>query len=925
VLISLFTAEQDMANIEVSRLEAQAQTWENIAQQRRQQAAAQARKDAEDAKQLAPEMPQELKNQFDINIRLGQSLEQVTKDEAKSAEKLNQRQSALKALEEEFAQTRQRLQTAHLSETMGLFLRQRRRELPGSQIYRRDSARRQLIIRQLGEAQFDLNEKRRNLIDTQAEVDRILQPLSLVSEDSLAQWEKKVRTLIADRRDLLENLQSAHRRYLNNLQSIEFTEQRLTALTVEYADFLDGNLLWIRSSGVFGLPQLRNIPAASLWLINPLNWVKLLENLADSLSRSPVMWILGLLIGSALLAVRPWAGRLLTQLAKSVGRVKKDSLMVTVRALGLTICLAAGLPFWLFLLGWGLQDLPSATEFSSSVAAGLLSAGLAWLTFGFLHDLCDDRGVAQVHFKWPEASIAALHRHLTWFAPLWVVALFITDTVEASNQSQNADSLGRLSLIAAMIALVIFTAKMLRVVARITTTSPDNAKASWLIRLRYLWYIIAIALPAALAILAIIGYYYTAWQLTLHVYETALLVLALVIGNSLALRWLLISQRRLAYEEAVRKRREKLEAGQAPQSGQPAAGSSAETLSIEVEEPEISRAAIDEQTRSMIRTLLLFASVIGLWVIWDEVLPALNVLENVHLWSYEVEVEGVTRVMPITLTSVMFAVVVAAIALVAARNLPGVLEISVLRYLSLDSGARYAVTTICRYVITTIGIVVAFNFVGINWSSLKWLVAALGVGIGFGLQEIIANFISGLIILFERPIRVGDIVTVENVDGVVSRIQIRATTITTWDRKEYIVPNKEFITGRVLNWTLSNAINRIVITVGVAYGSDTEKAREMMLKVAQDHPLILEDPAPVATFEGFGDNCLNLLLRSYLPDLDNRLKTVTDLHAAIDKAFREAGITIAFPQRDVHLDHTGPVEVRVMPEQIKPSVAVPTD
>ena len=206
----------------------------------------------------------------------------------------------------------------------------------------------------------------------------------------------------------------------------------------------------------------------------------------------------------------------------------------------------------------------------------------------------------------------------------------------------------------------------------------------------------------------------------------------------------------------------------------------------------------------------------------------------------------------------------------------------------------------------------------VSWASLKWLVAALGVGLGFGLQEIVANFVSGLIILFERPIRVGDLVTVDNVDGTVTRIRIRATTITNWDRKEYLVPNKEFVTGRLMNWTLSNPINRVVIKVGVAYGSDTEKTRETLLKIAHEQPFVLEDPAPLAAFEGFGNNALDFVLRCYLPNFDNWVNNKTALHMAIDKAFREAGITIAFPQQDVHFDPGRPLEIRIMPEKGKP-------
>lgn len=265
--------------------------------------------------------------------------------------------------------------------------------------------------------------------------------------------------------------------------------------------------------------------------------------------------------------------------------------------------------------------------------------------------------------------------------------------------------------------------------------------------------------------------------------------------------------------------------------------------------------------------------------------------------------------------ALMIAVVVTAITFVAVRNLPGVLEITLLKYLPLDAGARYAFSAICRYAISTIGVIVAFNYIGISWASLKWLVAALSVGLGFGLQEVVANFVSGIIILFERPIRVGDTVTVDNIDGVVSQIRIRATTITNWDRKEYIVPNKEFVTGRLLNWTLSNPITRIVLTVGVAYGSDTRLARDLLLKVARENPGVLDDPAPVAVFHEFGDNALNFSLRCFLPNPDNRLIAINELHMAIDREFRKAGITIAFPQQDIHFDTASPLQVRITSEK----------
>jgi potassium efflux system protein len=169
-----------------------------------------------------------------------------------------------------------------------------------------------------------------------------------------------------------------------------------------------------------------------------------------------------------------------------------------------------------------------------------------------------------------------------------------------------------------------------------------------------------------------------------------------------------------------------------------------------------------------------------------------------------------------------------------------------------------------------------------------------------------------LIILFERPFRLGDVVTSGDVTGTVSRIQIRATTITDWDRHELIVPNKEFITGRLINWTLSDPIVRVIVPVGVAYGSDTQLVEQLLMKVAQEAEIVLKDPEPRALFVGFGDSSLNFELRVFISGV-NTLTTKHYLHMAIDREFRNAGVTISFPQRDVHFDSRNPIDVRVVP------------
>ena len=155
-----------------------------------------------------------------------------------------------------------------------------------------------------------------------------------------------------------------------------------------------------------------------------------------------------------------------------------------------------------------------------------------------------------------------------------------------------------------------------------------------------------------------------------------------------------------------------------------------------------------------------------------------------------------------------------------------------------------------RYVLVVFGVSLALSSLGIGWTKLQWLIAALTFGLAFGLQEIFANLVSGLIILFEQPVRVGDIVTVGDVDGEVTKIRMRATTITNFERKEYLVPNKEFITGKLVNWTLSDSITRMTIRVGIAYGSDTHLATRTLLAIAREYPLVLEESSPARAVHG---------------------------------------------------------------------------
>jgi small-conductance mechanosensitive channel len=221
----------------------------------------------------------------------------------------------------------------------------------------------------------------------------------------------------------------------------------------------------------------------------------------------------------------------------------------------------------------------------------------------------------------------------------------------------------------------------------------------------------------------------------------------------------------------------------------------------------------------------------------------------------------------------------------------------------MERGAREAVVTILGYGGAAIALLVSLSIAGVTFTNLAIIAGALSVGIGFGLQNIVNNFVSGLILLFERPVKTGDWIVVGNTEGYVRRIRIRSTLIQTFDRADVIIPNSELISSQVTNWMLSDEYGRVKVPVGVAYGSDTAKVKEILLEVAHQHPDIIQDNnlLPIRVlFLAFGDSSLNFEVRAFIKNVDRRLNVLSELNFAIDAAFRREGIEIPFPQRDIN-------------------------
>lgn len=487
-------------------------------------------------------------------------------------------------------------------------------------------------------------------------------------------------------------------------------------------------------------------------------------------------------------------------------------------------------------------------------------------------------GLARRHLGWSPLLCEGLRAVLNSLIYIVLPLRFLYVGLESFDKGQWNDSLGRLAFVLAMIAM---TGGLLLTVRKLQKWFAGmSSELSWHHSLRNLVLYFLPLLPLTLVVMATVGYYFTAEELSTRSIWTVLLMIGIALAGGLFSRLLLIAQFGIKLRELVRD-----EDGQI---------SSDESIDI---------SAISGQVNRLIRATALVAMILVGWQIWSAVLPAINYLDDIHLWQAAAVTDGLNSGVTkwITLRHLMLATGILVITYVLSSNLPGLLEITLLDRLPLDRGGRYAISFVVRYLVGLIGIFAACQLMGFSWNRVQWLAAGLTVGLGFGLQEIFANLISGIIILIERPIRVGDVVTVNGTTGTVTKMALRATTIMDLDYRELIVPNKKFITEDVMNWTLSDNKSRLVIKVGVAYGSDTTLVQNTLMKVANRYPNVVRDPAPQVVFNGFGDSTLNFELRVVIPSRDVHVKVTHELHMAVDEAFRQKHIEIAFPQQDIYI------------------------
>ena len=827
------------------------------------------------------------------NVELTRELPSVAADIERVTGELSKAEEQARDIEQRLARSKQRLDVGGITQVIGRLFVEERRNLPQVTQYRAEVRERRRTLADIGLAQVRIEEQRRELTPLDERIEQVMSSVhsDVTDQGELAEIRSEVELLLRSRRDLLAQVASTYTSYIRALGDLDVAQRRLLDAADQYKQFLDQHLLWIPSASPFWVKDIENLGPAVAWALSPVSWSNTLGSVADAFIYSPLESGAALLLLGLVFYSRRPLGAKFKALNKRIGQPSTDHIGLTLGALAIAAARALPLPLLFAVLGWALTRSPYHSDFTASVAAGLhVIAPFLYNTLLF-RILCAENGVMQVHFGWSASRLPVIRKQLDRLTVIGIPIIFVSVLMYGSPTPAHRESLARLAFVILMFIFSGLAHALLHPRSGVAGGYYEVHTSTWVTRLRWLWYTLGTGGPVLLAVASLLGFLYTAAILTGHLVDTFWLILVLIVVNLVVTRWLALTKQKIAWQMALKEQEARL-AQASDQEGAAAPVIESNPLDLD---------AVDQQTTRLLNAGLFFVGALAGWAIWSGVVPALGVLDQVSLWSQTTMIDGAEAIVPVTLADLLLAVFVAGVTAIASANLPGLMEIAVLQRMTLQPGSRYAINTLTRYVVITVGVIAVLNIVGWKWSQIQWLVAALSVGLGFGLQEIVANFVSGLVILFERPVRVGDTVTVGQLTGTVSRVRIRATTITDWDRKEIIVPNKSFITEQVVNWTLSDPITRIVIPVGISYGSDVQLAHRVMEETLHSMPLVLDEPPPRVYFVGFGENSLDFKLYVHSRELADRLPLTHAVHEQILGALRKHGIEIPFPQRDLHL------------------------
>lgn len=732
---------------------------------------------------------------------------------------------------------------------------------------------------------FDMTQRRNELYDLDSYISKVEAEENQVFT---AEEKTQLENLLLERRKMASDVIKSLNNQLNLAISLELTQQRITQISDQIQAKLDQQSFWVRSNNPINLDWLKALPTSLdiqfSGMLKHLGFPTNFDNLPYLLTYVLILVI----IGGAIFKFKPTIKQRLALINSEINTLRSDSQWHTPIALVLTGLLNLSGTLWFLavcqMIGFFFFRDPQEFWDWSFRMAGY------WWFFNVWYAIYRPNGIFVRHFGFAQNDA---EKFRSVVKRIIVAVILLLNTSVFSNVMDNGlanDVLGELNTIAALIFCVVMIVPRFNSALRSFEKSQSKRNNVVVKTIQVLLQLI----PVGLIVLVVLGYYYTALNLIQHMINSYIAWCVWFILRQTVYRGITVSSRRLAHRRLQEKRRQKAEdLNESP--------SSDDVVLVTAQEEGL---ALNEVRSQLLRfaDLFIWTALFAIfYFVWSDLITVASYLRDITLWQQSSQVDGVSVTESITLFNLLVALVIIAITYVLVRNISGILEVLVFSRVKLSQGTPYTITTLLTYVIVAIGGAWAFATLGMSWSKLQWLFAALSVGLGFGMQEIFANFVSGIILLFERPIRVGDTVTINDVTGTVAKIRIRAITIIDPDRKEVIVPNKSFVTGQVTNWALSNTVTRLIVNIGVAYGSDLALVKRLLLQAANEQPGILKDPEPHALFLSFGASTLDHELRVYVGQLSERTNVTDALNRRINELFAENNIDIAFNQLDVFI------------------------
>ncbi len=802
----------------------------------------------------------------------------VTRFESGSAN-VAHAQRSLEDLRSSFSATRQQLEIAALSDALGPVLVEQYlglddferpdRELAALSAMLSDTRLREFRIEQLREQSNARREQLESVVGA-AHAGNVREFESAMGEAD---------QLLDDRDALLDALGGVYVKLTGHIIELDAVYQEQAALARSFRQLLDRNLIWMKSHASLRLDELAAFPGAFVLLVTAQDWRGLAAEVVAGLQGAALNGIATLI---ALLLLWRNRSRLRAQLLRigqrSVGW-KDYRFHMALQALGIHLLLALPLPLIMLWCGHLLDGVYSENPLAPALGDAATELGVIGYGYLFLLGLFGEEGFARQHLRWKTARVLSIRRWmqlgLRVLLPLGFVFLALggfTDTPSGA-------------LVQRVVSLLFSTAFLVFSVILVRAGTGMFGGAFFARRFvlagragRVLVMLLLAVQPLAL-LLDVQGYHFTATALQVRVLVTiVVLVLAKLVIDTGLLGLTIAGQRTAMARE------------------QHAQGDGKSTETPE----DVDLEKMNSSAIALLQVFVLGLTAAVLLSLWSQFFTALSILDGVELWQHEAVIEGKTVLESVSLFDMLGALLLFGASLIVARGLPALLGIVLYSFVT-RKGVLFAIQTLISYAAVSVGLFLSLQMLGFGWAKLQWMAAGLSVGLGFGLQEIFANFFAGLIMLFERPVRIGDVITLGEYSGTIQKIRMRATTITDFDNREIIVPNKNFVTERLINWTLSSSVVRMSFDVGVSYNSDPRLVRETLMELLAADPRILKDPPPNVVFREFADSALNFRCFGHVEDISLRFQVQSEMHMRITEVFREKGIEIAYPQMDLHL------------------------